>query len=66
MKDDNRGECLAPHIHPGFAQLAGLGGISDALLGRVKWSELDMTVDLALAKSYDCRRLGIQAEPRGT
>ena len=35
-----------PYSFPGTAQLTGLGAISDALLGRIKWSEWSVTVEL--------------------
>lgn len=44
--DEDRGNFLALYGFPGVMQLTGLGALSDALLGRVKWSEWSVTVDL--------------------
>ncbi|KAJ5658065.1 uncharacterized protein N7484_001714 [Penicillium longicatenatum] len=42
-----------PYTFPGTAQLTGLGALSDALLGRIKWTEWSVFVDLEILFGED-------------
>jgi hypothetical protein len=42
-----------PYTFPGTAQLTGLGAISDALLGRIKWTEWSVFVELEVLFGED-------------
>ncbi|KAJ5217659.1 uncharacterized protein N7469_011284 [Penicillium citrinum] len=44
---------VQPYTFPGTAQLTGLGAIADALVGRVKWSEWCVTVELDILFGED-------------
>ncbi|KAJ5986731.1 hypothetical protein N7451_011096 [Penicillium sp. IBT 35674x] len=42
-----------PYTFPGTAQLTGLGALSDALLGRIKWTEWSVFVELEILFGED-------------